>query len=231
MLETKSYEEAISWALELGSIGIVAQVWIPKSGFLYALKNTDGSVSFCRDGSPNFGLGLGTDPIIDPKWERFALPKSFPKEKTSQFKLVNRWNPYTIDTDSFKDLSVAEEISVQGVKEFLEENAPESSVYPGNPETIFWGGIKESSQLVAVGCLGKWESGEFVISSIATKANLRGQGLGSRITKFIVANAKAHGIKRVSLAVNAKNLIAAKLYEKIGFKSLGSFNTFETYSR
>mgnify|MGYP003329238732 CR=1 FL=1 len=81
MLETKSYEEAISWALELGSIGIVAQVWIPKSGFLYALKNTDGSVSFCRDGSPNFGLGLGTDPIIDPKWERFALPKSFPKEK------------------------------------------------------------------------------------------------------------------------------------------------------
>ena len=67
--------------------------------------------------------------------------------------------------------------------------------------------------------------------SIATKANLRGQGLGSRITKFIVANAKAHGIKRVSLAVNAKNIVAAKLYEKIGFKSLGSFNTFETYSR
>ena len=232
MLRTDNYEEAISWAQDLGIIGIVPQVWIPKSGFQYALKNSDGSVSFTRDGNPNFGLGIGPDPIIDPKWQRFALPKSLPKEKTLDFKLINRWKPYSIETKTIINIDSAGlykgiEISSDGVKDFLDANAPESSVYPGNPETLFWAGIKIHEELVAVGCLGKWESGEFVISSITTKQELRNKGLGSAITKTIVNLANQRGIRRVSLAVNAKNEIAARVYEKIGFQNLGDFNTFE----
>jgi predicted GNAT family acetyltransferase len=31
----------------------------------------------------------------------------------------------------------------------------------------------------------------------------------------------------VTLAINAKNEVAARVYEKIGFTKLGEFNTFE----
>ena len=227
MKTTKDYNEALRWAAELGDEGLAPSVWIPKSGFEFAVQNSDGSVSFTRNGNPNFGLGVGSDPIIEEKWERFALPKALPKEKTLDFKLVNRWNPYQIDTSSFTELHGATEINSEGIKEFLDANAPESSVYPGNPETIFWAGIKVNGELVAIGSVGTWESGNQVISSITTKISERGKGYGGAITKAILALCNIRGIKTVSLAVNAKNDVAARVYEKIGFKSLGKFNTFE----
>lgn len=227
MERTSSYSQALEWAAQLGIEGVTPSVWIPEVGFEYALRNSDGSVSFTRDGSPNFGLGIGPDPIIDELWQRFALPKALAKEKTLNFKLVNRWNPYQIETAGFIDLCGASEISQEGIKEFLDLNAPESSVYPGNPETIFWAGLKIDGELVAVGCLGTWESGAHVISSIATKITERGKGYGTSLTRGLLAIANQKGIKKVFLAVNAKNEVAARVYENIGFQSIGKFNTFE----
>jgi len=224
MEKITSYDEAITASSKLGAQGLVPTVWIPKSGFEYALLNTDGSVSFTRDG---FGLGVGPDPIIDPTWQRFALPKTLAKEKTLDFKLVNRWNPYQIQTLNFTDTKGVSEIGEAGIKEFLDANAPESSVYPGNPETVFWAGLIVNNELVAVGALSKWESGKFVISSIATKITERNKGYGQIITEGIIALANQRGIGMVRLAVNAKNEVAMRVYEKIGFESMGSFNTFE----
>ena len=103
----------------------------------------------------------------------------------------------------------------------------ESSVYPGNDETVFWAGLLVNNELVAVGALSKWESGKFIISSIATKVTERNKGYGQLITEGIIALANKRGIGMVRLAVNAKNEVAMRLYEKIGFESMGSFNTFE----
>ncbi len=227
MERTSNYAQALNWAAELGAEGVVPSVWIPEIGFQYALRNSDGSVSFTRDGSPNFGLGIGPDPIIDENWERFALPKALAKDKTSNFKLVNRWNPYQIETAGFIDRCGVNECNEDGVKDFLDKNAPGSSVYPGNPETIFWASLKIDGELVAVGCIGTWESGAKVISSIATKIAERGKGYGTSITRGILAIANQKGIKKVFLAVNAKNEVAARVYENIGFQSIGKFNTFE----
>ena len=94
----------------------------------------------------------------------------------------------------------------------------------------FWAGIKRAGELLAVGCLAKWESGSFIISSIATKDSERGKGFGQQITEGIVAFAAELGIPEVFLAVNAKNEVAARVYERIGFISLGQFNTFEKSS-
>ena len=227
MNRTTDYDEAISWARKLGLEGITPTVWIPKKGFSHAISNDDGSVSFTRKDSPTFGLGVGPNPVIDEAWDFFALPKSLPKEKTLEFKLINRWNPYQISTRSFTNLHNAKVISEEGLKDFLDANAPESSVYPGNEETIFWAGILKDDELVAIGCVNRWESGEFVISSIATKKSERKKGYGTDITKGILALCNERGIERVSLAVNAKNEVAARVYEKIGFENLGKFNTFQ----
>lgn len=227
MHRTESYQEAIEWALELGPEGLAPTVWIPEKGFRYALKNSEGSVAFTRDGSPNFGLGVGADPIIDPAWQRFALPRNLEKNKTIKFKLVNRWNPYMINTAEIQDTGRVQVIETNGVENFLDLYAPTSSVYPGNPETIFWAGIRIENELISVGCVGTWESGARVISSIATKTSERGKGFGSEITKGIVAICNKRGIEEVYLAVNAKNEVAARVYERIGFKGIGKFNTFE----
>ena len=227
MKKILDYGEAISLAANLGSEGITPSIWIPKKEFAYAIKNSDGSISFTRKDSPRFGIGVGTNPIIDDTWDYFALPKNLAKEKTLQFKLINRWHPYQIDTSNFSDFYGVEEVGESGLAEFLNTNAPESSVYPGNEETIFWAGKKINGDLVAIGSINKWESGEYVMSSIATKISERNKGYGSEITKGILAICNQKGIRRVALAVNAKNEIAARVYERIGFKSLGQFNTFE----
>jgi RimJ/RimL family protein N-acetyltransferase len=227
MKRTTDYDQALVWASELGAIGRVPKVWIPKVGFSYAVQNNDGSVSFTRGGNSNFGLGIGPNPVIDETWQNFALPKALPKEFTLQFELINRWNPYQIKTSKITENFGVEKISEVGIAKFLDENAPNSSVYPGSSETLFWAGIKQDRELVAVGCVGEWESGNYVISSIATKESERNKGFGSQITKGIVYWSGHDGIDEVTLAINAKNEVAARVYEKIGFTKLGEFNTFE----
>ena len=224
MERTRNYEQALIWAANLGAEGIVPTVWIPRSAFISAAKSADGSVSFTRDG---FGLGIGNNPIIEEDWERFALPKRLEKAKTAQYKLVNRWNPYQISTSGFTELFGVEKIKDDGIADYLKANAPDSSTYPGSDEIQFWAGLRIDGDLKALGCVAKWESGEMVISSVATKLTERGKGYGSRLTRGILALGNLDQIKVLTLAVNAKNEIAAKMYEKIGFQSLGEFNTFE----
>ena len=115
MERTNEYSKAISWANDLGIPGKVAGVWIPKIGFEFATKNSDGSVSLTRDG---FGLGLGQNPIIEPGWSRFAISKSVPKEITQDYLLVNRWNPYYIETKIISSTSAAEKLMKPALKNF-----------------------------------------------------------------------------------------------------------------
>lgn len=221
---SKDYQEARKWAEELGEPGKLLTTWIPESGFQYATKSDDGSISFTRDG---FGLGIGPHPIIEEDWTNFALPATLPKEKTIEFQLVGRWNPFFIETSKVADPGEVVKVSEDGIKEFLDLNAPNSSTYPGNPEIQFWAGIKVNNELVATGCLAKWESGRYILSSIATKESERGKGYGEKLTRGLVALAGEAGIKEVYLAVSAKNPVAQRVYERIGFKSLGQFHTYE----
>jgi ribosomal protein S18 acetylase RimI-like enzyme len=223
-VRSKNYQEALKWAEEYGDSGKVLTAWIPEIGFQFATKNEDGSLSFTRDG---FGLGIGPDPIIEEEWSNFALPASLPKEKTVAFQLVGRWNPFFIETSKVADPGDVVKISDVGIKDFLDSNAPNSSTYPGNPEIQFWAGIKVSNELMATGCLAKWESGRYILSSIATKESERGMGYGEKLTRGLVALAGQIGINEVYLAVSAKNPVAQRVYERIGFKSLGQFHTYE----
>jgi RimJ/RimL family protein N-acetyltransferase len=223
-LRSNNYQEARKWAADLGVSGKVLLAWIPESGFEYATKSNDGSVAFTRDG---FGMGVGKDPIIENDWERFALPAELPKELTIEFELISRWNPFFIETSEIKDPGEVIKISDEGIKEFLDLHAPRSSTYPGNPEIQFWAGIKVNNELVATGCLAKWESGSYILSSIATKESERGKGFGEKLTSGLVALAGEAGIGEVYLAVSARNPGAQRVYERVGFKPLGQFHTYE----
>ena len=224
LARSSNYQEAAKWALKFGEAGKVLTVWIPESDFKFATKSEDGSIAFTRD---DFGLGIGENPIIEKEWTHFALPASLPKELTKDFTLIGRWNPFYINTSEIRESLGVEKVDDIGIKEFLDENAPQSSTYPGNSEIQFWAGIKVKNELISTGCIAKWESGKYILSSIATKESERGKGFGEKLTRGLVALAGQEGVDEVYLAVSAKNQGAQRVYEKIGFRSLGKFHSYE----
>jgi ribosomal protein S18 acetylase RimI-like enzyme len=70
-----------------------------------------------------------------------------------------------------------------------------------------------------IGCgYGVIENNIVGIFDIIVKENKRGNGYGEEIVKSILSKAKTEGAKMAYLQVVNKNIIAKKLYEKLGFK-------------
>ena len=107
-------------------------------------------------------------------------------------------------------------------------HAPNSSVWPGNPELVFWAGKRnQSGELIAVGAVTMWETGQKVLSSVGTSEHERGKGFATKLVAEMVAKAYELGFPRLGLAVHAKNIAAKRAYEKVGFILCGEFTIFE----
>ena len=63
------------------------------------------------------------------------------------------------------------------------------------------------------------EEKSFWITALATDASRRGQGIGSAILHFVLAEAKNRGVEKVMLDVEIDNAGALSIYEKAGFKT------------
>jgi GNAT superfamily N-acetyltransferase len=225
--ETLDYEEAQNWAVKLfGPINIF-QIWIPQLGFMRALRIGD-SLTMTRDCQPRFGLSLGHSVIIEADWVEFALPRELPADVTVQYPLIGQWDAYGIKTQIFKGGQSAEILlDEELVRTFLIDNAPNSSTLRGDQEIIFWAGIRNhEGELASLACITLWESGARMLSSVATRIDLRGQGFAQKLIREILSLAAERGVGQVGLAVEAHNLAAIKVYENIGFTSLGKFNSF-----
>ena len=227
MRRTTSHAEALLWAQEVAGPINVAKYWIPEIGFRDAVRG-DHWVGLSREGNEIYALAIGDNPEIDPAWQTFSLPKSTPREKSAQLQITGQWAAYYIESIKCAQAD-AIEIITDGdeIETLLTTSAPDSSVHPGNPEVIFWGGIRSADgTLIAVGALTRWQSGGIIISSIATHKDYRRQGFGRAVTAGIVRMAHDQGIEHVVLAVFAKNSSARALYESLGFALMGEFNHF-----
>ena len=71
------------------------------------------------------------------------------------------------------------------------------------------------------GCgYGVIENGLVGLFDIIVKKDFRGKGYGREIVEAILSKAKEEGVNRAYLAVVNDNIIAKKLYAKIGFKEI-----------
>jgi ribosomal-protein-alanine N-acetyltransferase len=59
------------------------------------------------------------------------------------------------------------------------------------------------------------------ITNIAVKRDCRNQGIGRLLTKALIEEARAQGIRAMTLEVRVSNKSAIRLYENTGFKSAG----------
>jgi len=231
-VETSDFAEAQGWASELFGTPNIFHIWFPSTGFVKASRSAS-SLAFTRSDKELYGLGLGDSVRIDSDWHTFSIPRSLPKEMTAGFVLAGQWDAYAINTQAVSDPNAGAKgyehlMDNEEIQNFLDIHAPESSTKPGNPEILFWGGLREESgQLLAVAALTRWESGGHVLSSVGVHQDRRGKGLAQLITQSIVYESAQRGISTLALGVAGKNEPAKAAYEKVGFACMGKFNYFE----
>lgn len=227
VLETSDYALAQKWAIEIAGDPNQAQMIIPKDGFIKAVRNLT-SVSLTRKEDKVFGLGLGPNPVIDKSWERFSVERKADASNYINATPIVDLDIFFIDTNQYLGFPFAKRIEDVGeISDFLSTNAPESSVWPGNPEVLFWAGKRnEAGELIAIGALTMWESGQKVISSVGTAHEERGKGHATQLVAEMVATSHEMGFPRVGLAVRADNVAAKRSYEKVGFTLCGEFTIF-----
>ncbi len=226
-MRTTSFEQAQEWALDLFGDPNVAQFWIPPQNFLQAVRNDD-SISFTRSDEGLYGLALGVDPIIPTEWNRFSVFRTVPKLLTESCTVKGQWAAYARSTEPGPStLDIRALSDDEFIKEFLETHAPESSVFPGNPEVREWVGIWSDEEVAGIAAITQWESGECMVSSVATATAFRGQGYAKKLMAGVVGRAFTLGYSRLGLAVMSKNRPARAVYEAVGFKEMGDFRYFE----
>jgi ribosomal protein S18 acetylase RimI-like enzyme len=219
---TSDYKVALNWASELLGELNVPRVFIGAENFLEGFRVED-SFSFTTKGDMPYGQAYGPHPHIDPRWEKVAVAYGSGAPTFGHLQIANQFDFYgrtTAVITGFEELEICtDDVLIERV---LKENAPHSSVYPGNSEIVFWGQVDNA----AFGALVKWKSGFHVLVSIVTVEAMRGKGLATELTKRMVSKAAQLGIEEVALGVAHKNIGAIKAYEKAGFKELAQFTNY-----
>jgi RimJ/RimL family protein N-acetyltransferase len=228
LIESSDYALAQKWAIEVAGEPNQAQLIIPEDRFIKAVRNSN-SVSLTTMDEQLFGLGLGLNPPIDPNWKRFTVERKADTSNYADAVSLLDLDIYSIETQLYKNSPIAIEIhGDEEISDFLKLHAPNSSVWPGNPELVFWAGKRnQSGELIAVGAVTMWETGQKVLSSVGTSEHERGKGFATKLVAEMVAKAYELGFPRLGLAVHAKNIAAKRAYEKVGFILCGEFTIFE----
>ena len=187
----------------------------------FSVRDEDGSV---------FAMALGENPQI-LECDRLATSRGVEVD-VNFFKHRADWDFYSIDTDKFHGLEpVTKSIANDEIKELLEKHAPNSSVWPGNEEVLFWGEIRQNETLVATAALVKWRTGQVMFASIATHEEYRGKGLAQKLVSQMLSSVEIFGVKHVGLGVFAQNYSAKRAYEKVGFALIGEFSSYQKIAR
>lgn len=98
----------------------------------------------------------------------------------------------------------------------------------GDPEThilapgghIFFAEDEELGEIVGCCALLRLNNNEFELSKMAVEEKRRGQGIGRRLIRFVVEQARALGADRLYLETNDSLISAVALYRSVGFADL-----------
>jgi ribosomal protein S18 acetylase RimI-like enzyme len=223
---TSDFDEGINWARQLLGEPNVPCVWIPQFAFVEAIREGE-NISFTRKTSEGlFGLAIGPEPILLTEWNEFAIPQSVDPSIAARLKFHDNWEVHAIEvTSQSYEIEPIDDDEV--ITKFLNTHAPKSSARPGNPEIQFWGCVRNSEgEIAAIAAITQWESGEYMLSSVATHTHMRGQGFAQKVCAGLVGLSYDRGIERLHLVVLSSNAAAIKAYSRIGFRLIGKFASY-----
>ena len=220
---TEDLQLANAWAEDLLGEQNAAKYYISQENFVAAYK-VGKSFSFIVKGEPFYGHLYGNDAFLDPRCTDIAVNG---KIELPEFEV--RGGGFQFWEIETKVASAPIELlsDVEEIRDLIQIHAPDSSVLPGDPEEIFWGGIRnESEELVACAVVVKWQSGLHVMASVVTRTEDRGRGYGTALSKGIASHARELGIPLLGLGVRTGNIAAQRAYAKAGFRELGAFTNY-----
>ena len=232
--QTSDIKIALGWAREkLGELNGPG-IFVSEANtdrFIEAFVTED-SFSFTMFSGENsgfiYGHAYGPNPHIDPRWEKCAVAFSKFGPKFGHLEIGNQFDTYGVDTTVIPGFEEIEELKDDElIKNILDTYAPTSSTYPGNPEIIQWGCVRNSEgQVSAIGALVRWSSGAHVLSSVATVESQRGIGFATELVKRFISKANQLGIETLSLGVSHKNIAAIKAYQRAGMSEIAQFTNY-----
>ena len=199
------------------------------SNFKLALLTDVGFCGLWEVESDPWILGLGEfQPTFIPTLLRRVTSDqvrvTIPKDWT-QVELEKRseWNFFLIDSAITPNQPlnhlVVELHSDEEINSFIDNYAPESSTKPGDPEILFWQGIRNpQGDLLSIGASVRWKSGPTMVVSIATAPSERGKSMAQEVTASLVKRLFDLGSPVVGLGVWAQNAPAIRAYERVGFQ-------------
>ena len=223
---TNNYAEVLNLLKHRASDLETFTTYAPEQRFITAQVGDDNlSFSVADEDGSVFAMALGSNPIILP-CDRLSTTLNVKVDLAKYVHRVN-WDFYSIDTDSFSSGKQAEICTDDSeISELLKGHARKSSVWPGNEEVILWGGKRIDGQLVSVGALVKWRTGQVMFASIATHTKYRGKGFAQDLVKEMLTSVAAQGVGHVGLGVFAENVSAKRAYEKVGFNLINEFSSY-----
>jgi ribosomal protein S18 acetylase RimI-like enzyme len=189
-------------------------------------ERTADSMSLTLAGEQCYGLGFGPHPPVNPSWTRCSIDASGFGDRVGQLEAQGRWDFYAVETMGISG-GVALVLNDDNfVRDFLNEHAPHSQVWPGNKEIVSWYGVRDGAEWASIGALVRWESGLHVLVSVATRSDLRGRGFAPTLLRGIVCDASRHGVSILGLGVDHENVAAQRTYERAGFTLLANFTNY-----
>ena len=106
------------------------------------------------------------------------------------------------------------------INAFLAEANPDASTRPGDPEIVEWAVIPDpvdDARLLASAAVTQWRSGALVLVSVATRPDVRGQGLAPAVSAFLTRRVIDGGRGPMALGHYADNATAERVYQRLGF--------------
>ena len=217
-------------------------LWGPQNYIRYAIAREKfaealiDNVTIWVTTTEGFGIALGSNASALDAWARFTLPRAISAPEGALVR--GTWDFYARELNPAPTVSGPRAAaSDEAIALFLKEHSPDASVSPGDPEILSWVAItdhspedlpEKSEEIVAVGAIVRWQSGELCLASIATHTSQRGKGLATRLVTKMVDRCAELGAGRVGLGVYAENFAAKRVYQKCGFAQV---NEFTSYSR
>lgn len=214
------YGQAVSFLEDKKKHLILFKTWVPERRFIELLHNENG-ISISREDDGVFSFALGIKAPLRDNWERISFERNSLWLTDREFPEQTDWEAQYLHYEGTPTLPLSERRSDEEIGEFIMANAPDLSVFPGNKEIVHWSSLYSSeNRLIGVAAICKWESGNYVIASVVTEKNLRGQGLGTKLVEIIKSDLANLRIHEVCLGVLSENKPAKKLYARTGFEKL-----------
>ena len=156
-------------------------------------------------------LMLLTDPSTVTSLSREPMPRSLSVERLHLLGPAAR-----VAAAGAVSLVLAESFAVPERRESIETETVSMFDAPGRHACL----IRVDGEPAAAAKRSTFDGASY-LSSIGTRPAFRGRGLGRLVTAIVAADAIAAGSEWTYLGVFVENATAIRLYEKLGFSSLG----------